>query len=79
VSKLERSLALAAHQIAINKQPQRWEQFMRNGRWGTCVDCPTDNNRRSLPELCVNTDRYDHNLTLDELVEQYKRFVKKGT
>jgi protein gp37 len=34
----------------------------RYGRWGTCVDCPcTSDGVR--PELCVNTERYDHHLS----------------
>lgn len=51
-------------------------QFRRNGRWGTCVDCPKIEGR-AYPELCVNTERGDHNLTLEELVEHYRIFVSQ--
>ena len=30
-------------------------------RWGTCVECPVIDGRKR-PGLCVNTDRYDHQL-----------------
>ena len=46
--------------------------FSRNGRWGTCVDCPSDSNGMLYPEFCSNTDRYDHKLTVDGLAEQHK-------
>jgi hypothetical protein len=51
-------------------------QFSRNGRWGTCADCPRDVDERAFPEFCVNTDRYDHQLTVDFLVEQHKIRLK---
>jgi len=51
-------------------------QFGRNGRWGTCVDCPRDANGEVYPEVCVNTDRYDHQLTLRGLVEGYEHSKK---
>ena len=51
-----------------------FEQFRRNGRWGTCVDCPIIEGKR-YPELCVNTTRGDHTLTLEELAEHYRMFV----
>lgn len=46
--------------------------FLRNDRWGTCGDCPQNGLGQKLPELCVNTDRYDHRLGIDALVEHYK-------
>ena len=52
----------------------RFEQFRRNGRWGTCVDCPIIEGK-SYPELCVNTTRGDHTFTLEELAEHYRKFV----
>ena len=54
----------------------KFEQFRRNGRWGTCTDCPRIEGR-VYPELCVNTKRSDHNLTLEELVEHYRSFVSR--
>lgn len=36
----------------------------RNGRWGTCVECPCETGLL-YPERCVNTDRYDHQLRRD--------------
>lgn len=47
-------------------------QFARNGRWGTCVDCPRLDHH-PLPELCVNTERYDHQLDWNSLKEQVER------
>ena len=56
------------------------DQMRRNGRWGTCVDCPDDQGRtfagnmmgdgrsnKIFPENCPNTDRYDHWLGIDAL------------
>ena len=52
-----------------------FEQFRRNGRWGTCTDCPNVECKK-YPELCKNTKRSDHSLCLEELVEHYRQFVK---
>lgn len=38
----------------------RAELIARNGRWGTCVDCPRENGT-VYPERCEFTARYDHN------------------
>ena len=43
--------------------------FARNGRWGTCVDCPRDGDGNQLPELCRETNRYDHWLLLRRIEE----------
>lgn len=64
--------------IATNPSPElrdRFYQFGRNGRWGTCGECPRDADGRTLPEFCPNTARTDHQLKLAGLVEQYRRFV----
>jgi len=53
-----------------------FRQFMRNGRWGTCAGCPRDNQNHAYPEFCSNTNRYDHQLTLDGLAENYKIYMK---
>lgn len=50
---------------------EAFEQFARNERWGTCGECPR-NADNIYPEFCINTKRYDHQLTLDQLYEQYK-------
>jgi len=39
----------------------RDELLRRNGRWGTCVDCPRDA-RGVYPERCKHTKHYDHQL-----------------
>lgn len=46
--------------------------FSRTGRWGTCVDCPRRDGE-VYPEECENSGRYDHALTLDNLIEQIDR------
>ena len=48
--------------------------YSRNGRWGTCGDCPRDGDGLVIPELCENAKRYDHHLTIDELCEATKRW-----
>jgi tRNA(His) 5'-end guanylyltransferase len=40
----------------------RQELLLRNGRWGTCADCPRISGK-VYPEHCQFTDRYDHLLT----------------
>ena len=59
-----------------NSLLDHFKQFMRNGRWGTCASCPRDNQNHAYPEFCEYTDRYDHQLTLDELTESYKSYMK---
>ena len=49
-----------------------FRQFSRNGRWGTCGDCPRDSENCAYPEFCKNTSRYDHLLDVDGLCQQYK-------
>ncbi len=62
---------------ALKRTRGSFELFARNGRWGTCCDCPYDGNGRILPELCRFTERYDHNLILDDLVWQHKNYIKE--
>jgi protein gp37 len=38
------------------------ELSRRNGRWGTCGDCPRDGEGNVYPERCKYTSRYDHQL-----------------
>jgi hypothetical protein len=59
------------HQNVMKQMDDRFRQFMRNGVWGTCVDCPRDNHQHAYPEFCANKQRSDHLLTPDELFEQY--------
>lgn len=56
-----------------------FRQFSRNGRWGTCVCCPRDSDGNAYPEFCLDTNRYDHNLTVDSLAEQSKLSQPKET
>ncbi len=53
-----------------------FRQFMRNGRWGTCVGCPRDKQNRAYPEFCSSTKRYDHQLNVDELAHMYKAHTR---
>lgn len=59
---------------AVDKSKMReaFRCFSRNFRWGTCGDCPHDGDREVYPELCNNSQRYDHTLTLAQLVEQFE-------
>ena len=51
--------------------------FMRNGRWGSCGNCPRLTDGTVLPELCPDTDRSDHQSTLEGLVDQYNRWRRE--
>lgn len=53
-----------------------FECFARNARWGTCGYCPRDTNGKAYPEFCQDTDRYDHNLPLQDLVDLFNRLAK---
>ena len=41
---------------------KRLKDLARNGRWGECSDCAAVD-----PGLCVNTNRFDHQLTPQSL------------
>lgn len=56
---------------ALKKTASHLRMFARNGRWGTCTDCPRDSEENAFPEFCVNTERYDHHLTMQSLAEQW--------
>jgi hypothetical protein len=62
---------LKTHAQLHSSERNMFLQFYRNGRWGTCVDCPRDTNGQPYPEFCKETDRHDHRLTLEELVHAY--------
>lgn len=51
--------------------------FARNGRWGTCCDCPRDTDGSAYPEFCKHTHRSDHHLTIKDLVNQHERYVAR--
>lgn len=51
-------------------------QFSRNGRWGTCGDCPRDSNGLVYPEFCIYTDRGDHHLSVEALAQQHTIALK---
>lgn len=53
-------------------------QFSRNGRWGTCAACPRDSNGHAYPEFCYFTERYDHQLDVDELASTYKVYTQNA-
>ena len=56
------------------------KQLDRNGRWGTCVDCPRAQGdwHTAFPERCENTDRYDHQLTAEQLVKAIEIAKTRG-
>jgi hypothetical protein len=54
---------------------EKFLQFSRNLRWGTCGGCPRDADGHAYPEFCEYTKRYDHNLTLTELRDVF--YVQK--
>lgn len=59
--------------------PQMRESFVhfsRNGRWGTCSACPIDALGYAYPEFCEYTDRYDHQLTIEKLVETHRIYLR---
>lgn len=68
ISKLKAMLAESRYKDALH-------HFARNSRWGTCGDCPHDGVGMGTlaPELCQNTERYDHNLNIDQLADAIKR------
>lgn len=51
---------------------QALRQLARNGRWGTCGDCPRDSGGETYPEFCIETMRYDHRLSATAAFEQFK-------
>ena len=62
-----------AVQLALNSTRDSFRQFLRNGRWGTCADCPRNNEGHAYPELCKHFSRYDHYLSIDDLASNYSR------
>lgn len=62
------------HVKAMKARKDSFQQFMRNGVWGTCVDCPKDNEGRALPEFCEYSRRGDHLLTMKDLADSYEAY-----
>jgi hypothetical protein len=60
------------HTVVMNKMGDGFRQFMRNGVWGTCVDCPRDSAEHAYPEFCTNATRDDHLLAPSDLFEHYE-------
>jgi len=59
---------------ALEETADAFRQFSRNGRWGTCVACPRDRERHAYPEYCEHAQRYDHQLTAEELARTYRSY-----
>lgn len=53
-----------------------FRQFSRNGRWGTCADCPRNYRGDVFPELCIHTDRDDHHLNAKTLADSWDSYFK---
>jgi hypothetical protein len=60
---------------AVAELRSAFADFSRNGRWGTCGECPQDGYGRNLPELCAFTSRDDHQLDIDALSRRFKQEV----
>jgi hypothetical protein len=55
----------------VNLNRDHFHCFARNGRWGTCGDCPRDAEGHAYPEFCEHTRRYDHHLDVNMLSFHY--------
>lgn len=66
----------ATHE-ALGDVGPHFVMFSRNGRWGTCGDCPQDAAGNLHPEFCGNTDRYDHHLTAMNLAQTWSNHYMK--
>ncbi len=69
-------MTTAAHEhlrCALREWGAHFKMFSRNGRWGTCSGCPRTIAGGIFPEFCADTARYDHQLTVDDLAEQWHR------
>lgn len=54
----------------------RNDQLIRNGRWGTCAECPTTNHKK-YPENCKNYGRYDHNIEIKPQTQKMLRIFMR--
>lgn len=68
---------LMTHEQAVKEMHYAFSQFERNGRWGTCGECPVVR-LHPHPEWCENRARSDHWLTFPQLVMQYQQRIKEG-
>lgn len=59
------------HKRTIAPLREEFEAFIRTGVWGTCAECPFLDGKK-VPELCVNTKRYDHQFSARALFERYE-------
>jgi hypothetical protein len=63
------------HVKAMRELRGPFENFMRNGVWGGCIDCPLDGEGKAHPEFCENAGRYDHHLSAQDLFDAYSRRI----
>ena len=62
---------------ATKKIVDMLEQYARNGKWGTCVNCPIENDM-TYPERCKFFKRYDHDLDKESLKGQTGFWIDHG-
>jgi hypothetical protein len=74
VTKAE--LFAAINRIEGTDHHERNAQLLRNGRWGSCVDCPRNRDGQTAPERCVNKRRYDHDIEITEATRDVLRKYK---
>ena len=66
------------HINAMKEYADSFQQFIRNGVWGTCADCPRDNNNKAYPEFCKYGHRGDHHLSFSDLAYSYETWMKNS-
>lgn len=75
-------LRVEIHQYVLSKSnnfEKAIEQWMRNGVWGTCCDCPElkiAGKAVTLPEHCENFGRHDHQLAVSDSFRGYRGAMK---
>ncbi len=69
-------LSTTSEKNVLRKLADALRQASRNGKWGTCGGCPRDTHGNAYPEFCECRDRYDHHLTIDQLADAWKRYLK---
>jgi hypothetical protein len=67
-----------ATEYALRERADCFRQFSRNGRWGTCCDCPRDRDGHAYPEFCPRADRHDHWLTAHSLADSFETYKRTG-
>lgn len=67
--------------MRLEQLKQAFHAFGRNFRWGTCGECPMVKYESGIlypkPEDCKYTKRYDHQLDLESLMEQFALHKKE--